>query len=621
MDHGTPAVTVTKDIDLAKNHLTALGELGIDLDQVTEDLQREGVEKFVTPFSSLMNTIASKVEDLGAERVSFEAHLGDYQEKVDRALDLLNSQNIMRRIWAHDYSVWAKEPDEISNRLGWLHSPEVMVDNLDRIQALVDTVRQGDSKGQHYSDVLLLGMGGSSLAPEVFSNIFAADGRGLRLRVLDSTDPGAVLAASEGLDPARTLFIVSTKSGGTVETLSFFKHFYNWTAAGLGREVAGGHFVAITDPGSKLAQLAEQYNFRATFLNDPNIGGRYAALSYFGLVPAALVGVDLDRLLDRAQTMACNNDSCNSPVDGDNLGAQLGAIMGALARDGRDKVTLVPSPALANFGDWVEQLIAESTGKLGVGIVPVVGESVGPPEVYGHDRLFVNLRLEGDYTNDKAMAALVEAGHPLVTIHLKDRYDLGGQFFLWEMATAVAGHILGIHPFDQPNVEAAKILAQEMVAAYQEEGWLPAGETSPSEASMLTDFLEGANPGDYIAIQAYVQPTDEVRSVLQAFRIRLRDKTRLATTLGFGPRFLHSTGQLHKGDGGNGLFIQFTSGAAQDVPVPNEAGSSASSISFGLLKEAQSLGDAQALEDAGRRLIRFRLEGDVAGILVNLLPA
>jgi hypothetical protein len=403
-----------------------------------------------------------------------------------------------------------------------------------------------------------------------------------------------------------------------VETLSFFKYFYNITAEIVGRESAGQHFVAITDKGSKLDELAQRYRFRQIFLNDPNIGGRYAALSYFGLVPAGLVGVDLDLLLDRALVMVRNNESCNCPVDGDNLGGRLGAIMGELAKAGRDKLTLITSPDLANFGDWIEQLIAESTGKNGTGILPVVGEKLGGPEVYGDDRWFVHLRLMGDETHDKEIQTLEAAGFPVVTIHLKDRYDMGGQFFLWEIATAVASYLLGIHPFNQPNVESAKILAREMVQAYYETGALPADDASPLTLASLTDFLELSKFGDYIAIQAYLQPSPDTTRALQNFRSKLRNKTGLATTLGYGPRFLHSTGQLHKGDGGNGMFIQLISEPGQELAIPNEAGKTDSSITFGVLKAAQALGDAGALQKASRRLARFKIEDDIAEKLEQL---
>jgi glucose-6-phosphate isomerase len=523
-------------------------------------------------------------------------------------------ERVIARIWVHDHTVWKPEPAEITNRLGWLHIAEAMRAQIYRLDALVDAVLAGG-----YTDVLLLGMGGSSLAPDVFSKVFGGQAANyLSLTVLDSTDPGAVLAQAERLDPARTLFIVSTKSGGTAETLSFFKYFYNWAADALGSERAGEHFVAITDPGSKLADLAGRYDFRITFLNDANIGGRYSVLSYFGLVPAALVGVDVETLLEQALTMACNCEPCNCPVNGDNNGAWLGATLGELARAGRDKVTFVTSPRLVNFGDWVEQLIAESTGKEGKGIVPVVGEPVGAPAVYGDDRLFVYLRLDGDDTHDRAVQALEDAGQPVVRLRLRDLYDLGDQFFLWEMATAVAGYRLGINPFDQPNVEAAKVLARGAIAAYAESGELPEDEPAPLTGESLTAFLSQAKEGDYISLQAYVQPTAATDAALLALRTQLRDQLQLATTLGYGPRFLHSTGQLHKGDAGNGLFIQFTADDEQDVPIPDEAGEPGSSMSFGVLKVAQTLGDKQALLDGGRRVVRFHLGDDVVGGL-NLL--
>jgi len=555
------------------------------------------------------------------------ARLGAHQEAVDAALAEMKEERIIERIWAHDHTVWRPDPTEITDRLGWLHSPEVMGENIPRINALAEAVR-----ADGYTHALLLGMGGSSLAPEVFRKTFGVREGYLDLAVLDSTDPGAVLHHAERFDVTKTLFIVSTKSGGTVETLSFFKFFYNRVADATGEEHAGAHFIAITDPDSALADLAGQYDFRTTFLNDPNIGGRYSALSYFGLAPAALLGVDLEVLLGRAMIGACNCEACKCAIQGNNYGGQLGAILGELAKAGRDKLTLITSPKVRSFGDWVEQLIAESTGKDGTGVLPVVGESMGTSDVYGEDRLFVHLRLEGDETHDACVQALEDADHPIVHVRLNDLYDLGGQFFLWEMATAIAGARLGIHPFNQPNVEAAKVLAREMVAAYQEEGKLPelsptlkkdgitvygdATADTPGEA--LTTFLKAAQPGAYIALQAYVQPTAETDAALGALRTQLRDRTRLAVTLGYGPRFLHSTGQLHKGDAGKGLFIQFTADDPHDVAIPDRAGASDSSITFGTLKAAQALGDRQALLDAGRRVIRFHLGTDAVGGLRKL---
>jgi hypothetical protein len=337
------------------------------------------------------------------------------------------------------------------------------------------------------------------------------------------------------------------------------------------------------------------------------------------------VGVDIETLLEQALTMACNCEACNCPMNGDNNGAWLGAILGEMARAGRDKVTFVLSPPLASFGDWVEQLIAESTGKEGKGILPVVGEPLGPPGVYDDDRLFVYLRLDGDSASnnehDSAVHALEGAGQPVVRLRLRDLYDLGEQFFLWEMATAVASHRLGVNPFNQPDVEAAKVLAREAIAAYGETGTLPGDEPAALGAATLAGFLAQAQAGDYVALQAYVQPTAEVDAVLLALRTLLRDRLRMATTVGYGPRFLHSTGQLHKGDGGNGLFIQFTADDARDAPIPDEAGSPDSAITFGVLKMAQTLGDKQALLAAGRRVIRFHLGSDIVGGLRLLTEA
>jgi transaldolase/glucose-6-phosphate isomerase len=610
-DHGMVAPTLGVGLAQARVQLDRLAELRVDLDAVSQKLQDEGVAKFARSFESLMATITEKREQLLAGRGCLLAFLGSYQDLVDDALAEMEGDRVMARIWAHDHTVWDPKPTEITNRLGWLHIAGPMLEAAPRLRQLAESVR-----AEEYTHVLHMGMGGSSLAPEVFRRTFGVKEGYLDLAVLDSTDPGAVLAYAEQLDPAHTLFTVATKSGTTAETLSFFRFFYNRVSDAVGPDRAGQHFVAITDPGSHLADLAGRYGFRATFLNDPNIGGRYSALSHFGLVPAALVGVDVPLLLDRAMAAMCASEAC-VPVE-DSPGARLGAILGELAKAGRDKVTLFVSPVLASFGDWVEQLIAESTGKEGQGILPVVGEPPGPPEVYGEDRLFVHVQMDGDETHDAAVAALEKAGHPVVRLNLADRYDLGGQLFLWELATAVAGHRLGINPFDQPNVEVAKVLARQMVAEYTEKGNLPVGESAPPDVGALDQFLDQARPGDYVALQAYVQPSPATDAALAELRLGLRDRLHLATTVGYGPRFLHSTGQLHKGDAGNGLFIQFTADAPRDAPIPDEAGAPESSITFGVLKMAQALGDYQALLDAGRRVIRFHLGDDVVKGLKRL---
>lgn len=534
----------------------------------------------------------------------FNAQLGTAETAVQNALTQLQTNHILDRIWQHDHTVWQENPTEISNRLGWLDIAPTMRHEVERLNQFTAEVKQAG-----YTHAILIGMGGSSLAPELFDLTFGQSSDGLELAVLDTTNPDAVRHLANTLDPHKTLFIVATKSGGTVETLSGFKYFYNWVMAAHGREKAGHHFVAITDPGSKLVTLAEKYNFRATFINNPNIGGRYSVLSFFGLLPAALVGVDVARLLDNAIDMM--NDHATA--------AHLGAIMGTLAQQGRDKLTLITSPAIASFADWVEQLVAESTGKHGVGILPIVGESLASPTSYGDDRLFVHLKLAGDDKRDTAVAQLQQANHPLITITLPTIYDLGGQFFLWELATAVAGHLLHIQPFDQPNVEAAKIAARQMVQQYHQTGHIPTPQQTPPNPNTLAQFLAQAQKGDYIALQAYVQPTPTTLAAFRQLQNQLRHNTGLAVTFGFGPRFLHSTGQLHKGDSGNGLFIQFTSDNQHQEAIPDSAGQPESAMSFNLLIRAQALGDGQALQEANRRFLRFHITGDVPTAVHSLI--
>ncbi len=542
------------------------------------------------------------------------AALGQHRPAVEAALDALDQQQIVRRIWDGDHTVWKPEPTEIADRLGWLRIVDEVRIN---IRHMAHEVRE--ARGAGYRHVLLLGMGGSSLAPALFGKLFASK-RGMALAVLDSTDPAAVLA-SDRLDPRRTLFIVSSKSGTTVEVTSLFKHHWNRALAAVGPERAAEHFIAITDKGTPLAELAGRLGFRATFLNNPHLGGRYSALSFFGLVPAAYVGVDLPRLLDRAAGMA---HQCRPEVPlRENPGAVLGVILGALAGVGIDKLTLITEPAMAPFGDWVEQLIAESIGKEGKGILPVVGEAPGDPSLYGADRLFVQLRLAGNRAysppDEALLDTLTSAGHPALRLKLSDLYDLGAQVFLWEFATAVAGHVLGINPFDQPNVEAAKRRATALANAYRQSSQLPPIEPAPVQAERLLAFLDQALPGDYIALQAFLPPTDAHSAILADLRAAIWARTGCAVTVGYGPRYLHSTGQLHKGDAGRGLFITLTGDPAQDVPIPDQPGSEAASISFGILELAQALGDMQALREAGRRVIHFHLGADIAGGLASLV--
>lgn len=538
----------------------------------------------------------------------------DFVAQVQRASERLAAERIYERILARDHTVWRPDPTEIANRLGWLDSPRVMRDAIGPIGQFIDAVR-----AEGYTRALLLGMGGSSLAPEVLRAIFGVADGFLDLSVLDSTQPAAVLAKARTLDPARTLFLPATKSGGTVETLSLLKYFYNRTADALGPAQAGRHFAAVTDPGSGLEALAHRLGFRHIFCNDPNIGGRYSALSHYGLVAAGAIGADLGRLLDRAERAMANPQPS----------IQLGTFLGAGAVAGRDKLTLIASPAARPLGAWIEQLIAESTGKDGKGLLPVDLEPECAAHAYGADRLFVHLRLDaGADTRAHAVAA---AGHPLLRLQLADAYDLGAAFFHWEMAAAIAGFFLGLHPFDQPDVEAAKEQARRMVAAYQQCGALPAPAPDLVDGLALYGSVQGTTLpealthflvcGEYIALQAQLPPTPATTAALQDVRHQLLVRTGLATTLGFGPRYLHSTGQLHKGDAGRGLFIQLTADSAADAPIPDEAGAAASSITFGVLAEAQALGDRQALLDRGRAVLRIHLGADIAAGIAQLRRA
>jgi glucose-6-phosphate isomerase len=476
--------------------------------------------------------------------------------------------------------------------------------------------------------VVHMGMGGSSLAPLVFERTFDPGDHGLPLTVLDTTDPATILRIEDEVPVANTLFIVASKSGTTAEPLAFGDYFYAQVRAEKG-DRAGENFVAITDPGSPLVDLAQERAFRRTFLNFPDIGGRYSALSYFGLVPAALLGVDVAELLDRALRMV---HACASCVKlGHNPGVALGAALGELGRQGRDKVTFLVPEAISTLGMWLEQLLAESTGKEGTGLLPVALEPAGDPAVYGDDRFFAYLRLQGAGEGDleDRVAALRRSGQPVVTIQMDDHLDLGQEFFRWEIATATAGAILGINAFNQPNVQESKDNTNRLLDVVRDGGKLPeekpvlvdgalslyADDAAPTVARTLARFLDQARPGDYVALMAYLSETPAIDQALQAIRLKLRDRLKLATTLGYGPRFLHSTGQFHKGGPNTGLFLQLTADDAEDAAVPGEP------YSFGVLKRAQALGDLEALREHGRRVMRFHLGDDVDGGLKALAEA
>ena len=469
---------------------------------------------------------------------------------------------------------------EIADRLGWLTVAEAMAPDAAGLSAFADEVRA------EFTHVVLCGMGGSSLAPEVLARTFGAAPGYPSLRVLDTTDPRAVAAAVGDQDLTRTLFLISSKSGTTLEPDCLYRYFWSHTGA------RGSQFVAITDPETPLAALASERGFRRRFLNPPDIGGRYSVLSYFGLVPAALLGIDVARLLTRARHMA---EACAAEVpEPENPAARLGAALGAAALDGRDKVTFVLSSGVASVGLWLEQLIAESTGKQGRGIVPVADEPLGAPSVYGRDRVFVTIALAGeeDAATESRLARLAEAGHPVVRLGLTDRYDLGGAFFQWEFATALACGLLGVNAFDQPNVAESKSNTRAMLER-------KAAASPAASRAELDQLLAGVKPGDYLALMAYLPPTPEYDRRLAAIRLRLRDRLGVATTVGYGPRFLHSTGQLHKGGPPVGHFVQITERAPQDLAIPGKA------FTFGELEAAQAEGDLLALRKLGRPALRL----------------
>ena len=522
----------------------------------------------------------------------------------------LERRDLVGRIWSYDHTVWKPDPTEIADRLGWLSVTGQMSGELGSIEEFGSEVRRAG-----FQHVVLLGMGGSSLGPEVLRQTFGSAQDYPELIVLDSTVPEWVESVARRVDPQRTLFLVSSKSGATTEPNSLYAYFSSLLDQ-PGPD-SGSNFAAITDAGTPLEQLAKEQEFRRIFLNPPEIGGRYSVLSYFGLVPAALIGMDLPELIQRADAMRARC-SALTPLQ-DNPGAWLGLVMGKMALQGRDKLTLITSPSLAGFGLWVEQLLAESTGKEGRGIVPVAGEPLVDARHYGRDRLFVYLRLEEDDSSeiDGAVESIQLAGHPLVRMDLQDKYDLGGEFYRWEFATALAGALLGINPFDQPDVQDAKDMTDSVLAQYQAAGRWPPTQDSGTEfaggTASLGDLLAQARSGDYLAIMAYLQQTPQVDRALNSLRAQVLGRYNIATTVGYGPRFLHSTGQLHKGGPDSGLFLQLTQELKVDVPIPGQP------YTFGVLAEAQSRGDYQALIKAGRRAAKLHLARDPAAGIGQLV--
>ncbi|MGA8149747.1 MAG: bifunctional transaldolase/phosoglucose isomerase [Terriglobales bacterium] len=539
----------------------------------------------------------------------------------------------VRRLWNHDASLWTGA-DEAS-WLGWLNIVQEQIANRAALHRLAE-----DGKNGGFSDICLLGMGGSSLCPEVLEKTYGRVPGFPRLHVLDSTDPAQIKAFDQSVEPAKTLFIVSSKSGSTLEPNIFKQYFFERVRQTVGADKAGSHFIAITDPGSKMQQVAEGDRFRHILYGLPSIGGRYSALSNFGMGPATLMGLDIDQFLNRTSKMV---EACGPSVGvRENPGVLLGIILGTAAKQGRDKVTIIASPGISDLGAWLEQLLAESTGKQGHGIVPVDREALGTSEVYGDDRIFAYVRLESapDAQQDANVGALERAGQPVVRISMADVYDLGQEFFRWEIATAVAGSIIGINAFNQPDVEASKIATRALTTEYEKTGALPA-EKPILEDGGVKLFTDGKNAealakaagndkslkgylrahlnrisaGDYFAVLGYIQMNDAHEGVLQEMRHAVRNKKRVATCLGFGPRFLHSTGQAYKGGPNSGVFLQITCDDAADLPVPGQK------YTFGIVKAAQARGDFQVLADRGRRALRVHLGSDLKSGLAKLQQA
>jgi len=617
-DHGDPAPRLEEGVDHAASVLQRLPEVGIDLNQVTQQLEDEGIEKFNRPYDSLLCSLEAKRQAVLKKMVDAQKlDLGKYQEAVDQRVAALEQEKFSERLWRKDASLWSRDPEtrkQIGDALGWLHVPEKMEANLACLRAFTQEMREA---GFRY--VAHMGMGGSSLAPLAFQRIFPPGTFGLPLTVLDTTSPVTIREMENRVNLKETLFIVASKSGTTAEPRAFADYFYDRLQKLLGEE-AGRSFLAITDPGSPLVQLAQERRFRGVFCNFPDIGGRYSALSFFGLLPAALMDLDILGLVDQSLRMLHACTGC-VPLK-ENPGLTLGAALGELARQGRDKVTFLVPSAIAPLGMWLEQLLAESTGKEGTGLLPVAGEPVGDPSVYGEDRVFVYFRLKkaADQNLDNGVETLQRAGQPVITIQMDNYLDLAQEFYRWEIAVATAGAVLGINPFNQPNVKESKDNTNRLLQEVRDQGRLPEEKPTLTEGPLslfsqdgagtvkesLSRFLGQAQPGDYLALLAYLPENETTDQALASVRLSLRDSLRLATTLGYGPRYLHSTGQLHKGGPNTGLFIMLTASPPEDVQVPGQP------YTFGVFQQAQALGDLESLHRHGRRAVRIHLGDDLA---------
>ena len=602
-DHGKPAARLEEGLEEAQAIFAQLAELGIDIGLVMDRLLENGIKLFADSFDKLLSEIAQKRTRLLRGWGHRSASLGNLQKNIDSTLAWCDKEKIADRLWAGDVSLWTNDPETrsaIGQRLGWLQAVEIMAGERERLREFADEIRSAG-----FEHCALLGMGGSSLAPEVFSSCFGSAEGYLDIKVFDTTIPASIIGLEKNLDLERTLFIVASKSGGTIEVMSLYKYFRG-KMENLFGDTAGSRFIAITDPGTSLGKLASEQGFRRVFLNPADIGGRFSSLSYFGLVPAALMGMDIDRILMRASQAVEASGAAVPSLE--NAGLWFGTIMAEAAKAGCDKLTLIISPRLASFAYWLEQLVAESTGKEGKGIIPIEGEPIGSADNYGRDRIFVYLRLDDDGIYDEQVSALEKAGHPVVTLRLHGPYDLGREMFRWEFATACAGIILKINPFDEPNVQESKDNTKRILDNYIREKKMPTGErrvrSDPELPAILKDFLDSLKSGEYLGLNVFLSPSNENRKFLQTIRTLVRDRFRIATTLGFGPRYLHSTGQIHKGGPDRCSFIQITADDAEDIPIPGEP------YSFGVLKLAQALGDYEALKNKGRRVVRIHLSQD-----------
>jgi transaldolase/glucose-6-phosphate isomerase len=634
-EHGKPRLTLENDLDKAEATMQNLKKVGISMKDVCDKLVADGVKLFADAFDQLLAALEKKRQTLAPVHLDTLTYHLDKKltDGVHAALEDWRKGDKIRRLWARDASLWTNSDE--AKWLGWLDITYDQLAHIEPLQAFAE-----DIKKSGFKHALLLGMGGSSLGPQVLATTFGRTPGYPELLVLDSTDPAQIQSFEKRIELDKTLFIVSSKSGTTLEPNIFKQYFFEKVKAKLGAQEAGKRFVAITDPGSHLEQTAKKDGFRYIFHGLPSIGGRYSVLSNFGIVPAAVIGLDLAKFLNRTDLMV---HACAATVPPENNpGVLLGVVMGVLHNSGKDKVTIVASPAISDLGAWLEQLLAESTGKNGKGLIPIADEPLSTPAIAGKDRLFVYVRLHSkpDPAQDKAMDELEAAGQSLVRISVDDINDIGQEFFRWEIATAVAGSIIGINAFNQPDVEASKIATRNLTSEYEKSGKLPpetpffesdgfklfsdaanadeikkgAGKTS-AMADCLKAHLARIKPGDYFALLAYLEMNEKHRAILQQIRQFVRDNKKVATCLGFGPRFLHSTGQAYKGGPNSGVFLQITTDDAADLPVPGQT------YTFGVVKAAQARGDFQVLAERKRRALRVHITGDTEAGLNKLYEA